>query len=105
MGVLRVADRHFVRSILLGLVAFAAPVLLLLAPRDGTSVIVLAASASHAAEAVARADGAILADFGAFGIVARSEEPGFAARLYGAGAMLVLDSGGRGGCLAQSTPS
>ncbi len=97
--------RHIVRPLLPALVALLAPLALFLAPRDRATVIVLAASASHAAQAVALADGAILSRFGAFGLVARSEQLGFSARLYSAGAMLVLDGGGRGGCLAQSTRS
>lgn len=99
------AARQIVRPAVLSLAAFLAPLGLVLAPRDRASVIVLAASPERAAEAVARADGAILARFGAFGLVALSEEPGFAGRLYGAGAMLVLDGAGRGGCLPQSARS
>ncbi|WP_439495926.1 hypothetical protein [Bosea sp. (in: a-proteobacteria)] len=93
------------RSVALVLGALLAPVVLVLAPRDRASVIVLAASSAGAAEAVTLAEGAILARFGEFGLVARSDEPGFAARLYGAGAMLVIDGAGRGGCLPQSQPS
>jgi hypothetical protein len=97
--------RHIIRPLLPALVAFLAPLAVFLAPCDRATVIVLAASASDAAQAVARADGAILSRFGAFGLIARSEQPGFSARLYSAGAMLVLDGGGRGGCLAQSARS
>lgn len=83
------------------LVALLAPLALALSPRDQAPVIVLAVSARQAAEAVARADGAILSSFGAFGLVARSERAGFADRLYRAGALLVLGGAGRGGCLPQ----
>jgi hypothetical protein len=96
---------QLVRSSVLSLTALLAPLGLVMAPRDQASVIVLAASSERAAEAVAHAGGAILARFGAFGLVARSEEPGFAGRLYGAGAMLVLDGARRSGCLPQSVRS
>ena len=93
------------RPVLLLLVALLAPLGLSLVPRDGASVIVLAAGAAQAAEAVARADGTILERFGPFGLIARSERPGFARRLYDTGNVLVLDGAGRGGCLAQSIRS
>lgn len=97
--------RDVVRPVALGLAAFAMPVLLVLAPRDRASVIVFASSSERAAEAVALAGGAILSRFGEFGLIALSEQPGFAGRLYSAGASLVIDGAGRGGCLPQSKRS
>lgn len=85
-----------------GLLALAtgvllAPVGVVLAPRDGAVVVVLASSSAQAVEAVSRADGVILAPIGRFGLLARSDIPGFSTRLYQSGAALVL-AGLGGGC-------
>ncbi|WP_156115888.1 hypothetical protein [Bosea sp. UNC402CLCol] len=88
--------------ILLPLIVALAPFALVLAPRDNASVIVFAADGRAAAAAIAHAGGTVLARFSSFGFVARAESPGFAMRLYLAGALLVLDGAGRGGCLAST---
>lgn len=88
--------------IVLPLVAALAPFALVLAPRDNASVVVLATNGRVAAAAIAHAGGTVLARFSSFGFVARAESPGFAMRLYLAGALLVLDGAGRGGCLAST---
>ncbi|RXT46436.1 hypothetical protein B6S44_26905 [Bosea sp. Tri-44] len=81
--------------------ALLAPVGVVLAPREGTVVLVLATSSAAAAEAVSRADGVILASVGRFGLLARSQSPGFSTRLYSSGAALVL-AGLGGGCSGQT---
>ena len=53
--------------------------------------------ASQAMAAIARANGRILASNG-FVTIARSDDSGFVARLYAAGALLVLDAEQAGGC-------
>ena len=52
---------------------------------------------SHALAAIARANGRILASNDYF-TIARSDDAGFVARLYAAGALLVLDAEQAGGC-------
>jgi hypothetical protein len=81
--------------------ALVAPVGVVLAPRDGAIVVVLATSSATAAEAVSRADGVILAPIGRFGLLARSDIPGFSTRLYSSGAALVL-AGVGSGCSGQA---
>ena len=74
---------------LLGLSAFA------LEPRAGEPVAVFAPfmSADGVAGLVAAAGGALLAVGGrADVVIATAQEPGFSARLYAAGALLVLDA-------------
>ncbi|CAN7252493.1 hypothetical protein [Bosea sp. LjRoot237] len=81
--------------------ALLAPVGVVLAPREGAIVLVLASSSAQAVEAVSRADGVILAPIGRFGLLARSQSPGFSTRLYQSGAALVL-AGLGGGCSGQA---
>jgi hypothetical protein len=52
---------------------------------------------SQALAAIARADGRILAS-NDYVTIARSDDAGFVARLYAAGALLVLDAEQAGGC-------
>jgi hypothetical protein len=52
---------------------------------------------SQTLAAIARANGRILASNGYF-TIARSDDAGFVARLYAAGALLVLDAEQAGGC-------
>lgn len=92
------APRLRIGPLALALGTLLAPIAVVLAPRDGATVIVLASNPAAAAEAVGRADGMILGPFGRFGLLARSQEPGFATRLYRSGAMIVLASTGSG-CL------
>lgn len=89
------------RPAVLALVALVAPLALMLAPRDGAAVIVMASDSRRAAEAVAIAGGAIMTRFGAYGLIAHSDIPGFATRLYRAGALLVLDGTGSSACLSR----
>jgi hypothetical protein len=83
-----------------------APLATLAVPRSGTVAVVGApgANAGGMAALVARAGGSIVRPGGlANVIVAVSAEPGFAGRLYGAGAWLVLDPVVLGGCLTSSS--
>jgi hypothetical protein len=91
------APRPRLRALALAAGALLAPVAVVVMPRDGAPVVVLAGNAAAAAAAIGRADGAIIASLGSFGLLARSETPGFAARLYSSGAVLVL-AGLGGGC-------
>jgi hypothetical protein len=91
------APRPRVGLLALAIGALLAPVGVVLAPRDGAVVVVLATSSAAALEAVSQADGVILASVGRFGLLARSEAPGFSTRLYESGAALVL-AGLGGGC-------
>jgi hypothetical protein len=52
---------------------------------------------SQTLAAIARANGRIMASNGYF-TIARSDDAGFVARLYAAGALLVLDAEQAGGC-------
>lgn len=52
---------------------------------------------AQAIAAVVKAKGHILVAYD-YVTIARSEEPGFVGRLYGAGALLVLDADQAGGC-------
>lgn len=54
-------------------------------------------SPSHALVAIAKANGRVLASSG-YVTIARSDDAGFVARLYAAGALLVLDAEQAGGC-------
>ncbi|CAN7432460.1 hypothetical protein LJR090_003466 [Bosea sp. LjRoot90] len=95
------ALRPHVGPLALAIGALLAPVGVVLAPRDGAIVLVLASSSAQAVEAVSLADGVILAPIGRFGLLARSEIPGFSTRLYQSGAALVL-AGLGGGCSGQA---
>ena len=95
------APRPRIGLLALAIGALLAPVGVVLAPRDGAVVVVLATSSAVAAEAVSKADGVILAPIGRFGLLARSVAPGFSTRLYQAGAALVL-AGLGGGCSGQA---
>jgi hypothetical protein len=52
---------------------------------------------ARAIAAIGKANGRVLSA-GSFVTIARSDQPGFAARLYAAGALLVLDAEQAGGC-------
>ena len=52
---------------------------------------------AQAFDAVARANGRVLSA-GRYVTIARSDEPDFVARLYAAGALMVLDAEQAGGC-------
>jgi hypothetical protein len=84
----------------------AAPLIALALPRDGKVAIVAApgTGADAMARLVARAGGAIVR-LGptANVIVATSDAPGFVARLYGAGAWLVLDALVADACFSSPT--
>lgn len=95
------APRPRVGLLALAIGALLAPIGVVLAPRDRAIVVVLASSSARAVEAVSRAEGVILAPIGRFGLLARSETPGFSTRLYQAGAALVL-AGLGGGCSGQA---
>lgn len=81
--------------------ALAIPFAALVAPRADVVAVVLApgSAATELVRVVAEAEGAIL-DAGGAGnvVIARSDRDGFAARLYAAGARLVLDAGRAAGC-------
>ena len=62
----------------------------------GKSMAIVGPSAQTLA-AVVRANGRVLASNG-FVTIARSDDAGFVARLYAAGALLVLDAEQAGGC-------
>ncbi|GJD52242.1 hypothetical protein OPKNFCMD_5005 [Methylobacterium crusticola] len=85
----------------------ALPLLVPLSPRAGTVAVVGAPWGGSAGTVaiIARAGGAILRPGGLGNVVvARSDLPDFVARLYAAGAWLVLDPAGAGGC-APPAPS
>ena len=62
----------------------------------GNSMAIVGPS-SQALAAIAKADGRVLASYDHV-TIARSDESGFVARLYAAGALLVLDAEQAGGC-------
>jgi hypothetical protein len=62
----------------------------------GKSIAIVGPQA-RAIAAVVKANGRILVAYD-YVTIARSEEPGFVGRLYGAGALLVLDADQAGGC-------
>jgi hypothetical protein len=83
-------------------VAAMAPLAAILAPRDGTPVMVIGfpwASTGEALRIVASAQGMPLAAPRGQVVIARADAPGFATRLYAAGAALVIDAGAAAGCL------
>src|SRR5437016_3262000 len=59
---------------------------------------------SQALAAIAKANGSILAS-NDYVTIARSDDAGFVARLYAAGALLVLDAEQAGGCSGLPSPS
>ena len=59
---------------------------------------------SQALAAIAKANGSILAS-NDYVTIARSDDAGFVARLYAAGALLVLDAEQAGGCSGLPPPS
>jgi hypothetical protein len=72
-----------------------APIAMALAPRDGAPVAVIAApwAGASAAAILAAADGRLVeAAANRLVAIGIDEAPGFAERLYGAGALLVLDA-------------
>lgn len=82
-----------------------APLATLALPRSDTVAVIGAPGSGldGMAALVARARGSIVRTGGlANVIVAVSADPGFAGRLYGAGAWLVLDPVALGGCLTSS---
>jgi hypothetical protein len=84
-------------------VTVLAPLAFAAAPKDGRPVAVItwSASAGGAAAVAARADGVLVtAGAGNRVVIARAEAPGFAARLYAAGAALVLDGALATACLS-----
>jgi len=89
------------------LAATLAPFVAALAPQDGAPVAVILApwaETGEAVEVVAAADGALLAASGGGRVaIARADAPGFAARLYAAGAALVIDAGAAAGCLSLAS--
>jgi hypothetical protein len=90
------------------LAATLAPFAAALAPQDGVPVAVILApwaDTGEAVEVVAAAQGSLLAASGSGRVaIARADAPGFAARLYAAGAALVIDAGAAAGCLTLPTP-
>jgi hypothetical protein len=91
-------------------IAFAAvclftPLVLALSPRDGEAVAVFAApwTGAGAPLIVAAADGRLLdATANHLLAIAIDPSPGFAARLYAAGAVLVIDAEAAALCLGRS---
>lgn len=87
--------------------ALAVPVMAALTPRSGT-VAVLAPPGSGAAEAarIVAAAGGVLLRAGRFDtlLIAASDEPGFARRLYAAGAWLVVHPALAGPCAPSPSP-
>jgi hypothetical protein len=84
------------------LAATLAPFVAALAPQDGAPVAVILAPWADPGEAVklvAAAQGSLLAAPGGRVAIARADAPGFAGRLYAAGAALVIDAGAAAGCL------
>jgi hypothetical protein len=75
---------------------FAIVVALTFASVPGQSMAVIGPPA-QALAAIARANGHILASYD-YVTIARSDDSGFVARLYAAGALLVLDADQAGGC-------
>ena len=75
---------------------FAIVVALTFGSAPGKSMAIIGPS-SRALAAVAGANGRILASSG-YVTIARSDDAGFVARLYAAGALLVLDAEQAGGC-------
>jgi hypothetical protein len=75
---------------------FAVVVALTFASAPGKSMAIIG-SPSQALAAVVKANGDILASYG-YVTIARSGDAGFVARLYAAGALLVLDAEQTGGC-------
>lgn len=93
-------------AMLLTLLALA-PALVLALPRDGAVAVIAApgTGADGMARLVAAAGGAIVRLGPAANvIVATSAEPGFVARLYGAGALLVLDAVAAQACFTLARP-
>ncbi|TNC11995.1 hypothetical protein FF100_17280 [Methylobacterium terricola] len=87
--------------------ALLVPVLVALAPRTGP-VAVLGPPGAGAAEAarIVAAAGGVLLRAGRFDtlLVAASDEPGFARRLYAAGAWLVVHPAWAGPCTPSPSP-
>ena len=85
----------------------AAVIALTFGSAPGTSMAIVGPQ-SQALAAIAKANGRILASSD-YVTIARSDEAGFVARLYAAGALLVLDAEQAGGCSglppAGATPS
>jgi hypothetical protein len=75
---------------------FAIVVALTFTSAPGKSIAIIGPPA-QALAAVARANGHILASYD-YVTIARSDDSGFVARLYAAGALLVLDADQAGGC-------
>lgn len=75
---------------------FAIVIALTFASSSGKSMAIVGPTA-QALAAVIKANGNILSS-NDYVTIARSDEPGFVARLYAAGALLVLDAEQSGGC-------
>ena len=97
--------RDAILMIAFSAVCLFAPIALSLSPRDGEAVAVIAAPWSGGAPLiVAAADGRLL-DVAANHLLAIGIDasPGFASRLYAAGAILVLDARAAALCLRPSS--
>ncbi len=84
-------------------VTVVTPLVFAAAPRDGRAVAVIAWSSENggAAAIAARADGTLhSASSGNRVVIASAETPGFVARLYAAGAGLVVDAALATACLS-----
>lgn len=89
--------------VLIAIIASAIPLSTLAAPQDGQTVLVIAPFSGNGAIGVmAGADGRLVAAtrFHSIALVS-SDAPGFAARLYRAGATLVLNAEALSGCLPE----
>ncbi len=84
-------------GLLLGLLAAGA---FMLPPRTGIAVI---GDPTAAMAAILRTEG-LPVSAGPFAVIAVSSEPGFAARLYRAGALLVVAVPDAGGCAGATGP-
>jgi hypothetical protein len=99
--------RSWLPAIVLGLASLVALAVTALAPAEGQPVAVFfppGTTAENALLRTAAAGGLIIRD-GAWegAVVARSDEPGFAAALYRQGAWLVLSAAGVAGCGETAT--
>ena len=96
--------RDALSSIAFAAVCLLAPVALALSPQEGVAVAVIAAPWSRvsALDIVAAADGRLLDDPNALIAIAIGTAPEFTLRLYGAGALLVIDAKAAVLCLPRA---
>jgi Ser/Thr protein kinase RdoA (MazF antagonist) len=101
-----VRDRFSCTALVAVLVAPAVAVAVTLAPRDGRPVAVWAGVDATATFGLVTRAGGLPLDLAAWPglVIARSDEPGFAARLVRAGAYLVFDAPGAGLCAPDLLP-